>query len=256
MSLESVLREKRDLGRKLLVAYVTAGISADWLDFVQGCVDGGADAVEIGLPFSDPIMDGPIIAGASQTALERGVTAEGILDELSTRSFTAPLIAMTYFNVLYHPGIDVSLGRLQKAGVQAVIIPDLPFDESNSWRESAHSRGIETVLLAAPSTPDDRLNSIAQDSEGFIYAVGLMGVTGERENLASSAQTIATRLKKITDKPVLIGVGVSNPEQAREACQVADGVVVGSAIVRRMLTGEPPSQVGNFVSSLRTGIDE
>jgi tryptophan synthase alpha chain len=144
---------------------------------------------------------------------------------------------------------------LVESGVAAAIVPDLPLDEVGEWARAADDAGVETVMLAAPTTPDDQLEAICRRARGFVYGVGLLGVTGERDEVATSARKMARRLKAVTDKPVLIGVGVSNPDQARDVCAEADGVVVGSALVRRLLEGGGPDEAAAFVGELRAGID-
>jgi tryptophan synthase alpha chain len=253
--IEAGLRAKRDAGHKLLVPYVTGGLGPDWLDAVRAVASAGADVVEIGLPFSDPVMDGPVIQLASSRALAAGATPESILDKLRGLDAPVPLVIMTYANVVFHPGPMQFARALAAAGVAGAIVPDLPVDELAEWADAADEAGIETVLLAAPTTPEDRLTVICERSRGFVYGVALMGVTGERTALAASAATMGERLKACTDKPVLLGVGVSDPTQAAEAAAHADGVIVGSALVRRLLEGEGPQGAAAFVTSLRQGLD-
>ncbi|MDH3753762.1 MAG: tryptophan synthase subunit alpha, partial [Acidimicrobiia bacterium] len=145
--------------------------------------------------------------------------------------------------------------ELFDAGVCAAILPDLPLEEVGPWASVADDVGVETVMLAAPTAPDDRLPRVCDRARGFVYAVGLLGVTGVRDELAASAIDIASRVKAVTDKPVLVGVGVGTPEQAAAVCEVADGVVVGSAVVQRLLDGDGPEGVGTFVSSIRDALD-
>jgi len=253
--LESHLRARRDAGAKLLVPYITGGLGEDWLDTVRAAAEAGADAIEIGIPFSDPVMDGPVIQEASDRALGTGATPQSILDELREADAGVPLVVMTYYNICFRMGHRRFAAALKAAGVAAAILPDLPLDEVRPWAESADHVGVETVLLAAPTAPDERLPRICERARGFVYAVGLLGVTGERDQLAASATVIAGRLKAVTDKPVLIGVGVSNAEQAVEASRVADGVIIGTSVVRRMLEGAGPVGVGAFVAEVREALD-
>lgn len=255
MRLESHLRDQRSKGRKLLVPYMTGGLRDDWLDLVRAMADAGADAIEIGLPFSDPMMDGPTIQEASQIALDRGTTPVTVLHALRGADIGVPLVVMTYYNIAFAAGHERFAGQLVDAGVDGVILPDLPLEESGPWREVADAAGVENVLLAAPTSPDSRLGPICEASRGFVYAVGTVGVTGERASLASTATEIATRLKAVTDKPVIVGIGVSNAEQAAEVCSVADGAVVASAILRRLLDGHDADDMYRFVSSLRSALD-
>ena len=255
MSLESSLRAARDAGRKLLVPYLTGGLSADWLEVLRAVADAGADAVEIGIPFSDPAMDGPTIQEASTAALARGATPVSILDDLRGVDAGVPLAAMTYYNLVARNGEARFAGELAGAGISGAILPDLPLEESASWERAAAAAGIETVLLAAPVTPDDRLARICERSHGFVYGVSRMGTTGERADLAEAAAVIGSRLKAVTDKPVLIGFGVTTPEQAVAAAASADGVIVGSALVRRLLDGGGPDEAAAYISSLREALD-
>ncbi len=257
-ALEAALRAGRDAGRKLLVPYLTGGLTVDgdhWLEVLRAVVDAGADAVEIGIPFSDPVMDGPIIQEASERALQSGATPLSILDELRRADVGVPLAVMTYYNVAYHMGHERFAAELADAGVAAAILPDLPFEEVGPWAAAADAAGVETVMLAAPTAPDDRLPVVCERARGFVYAVGLLGVTGERAALATSSLKIAARLKAVTDKPVLVGVGISDADQAVEVCSVADGVIVGSAVVRRVLAGEGPAGAADFVGSIRAALD-
>jgi tryptophan synthase alpha chain len=255
VTLESSLRLARDGGRKLLVPYVTGGLADDWTQVVAAIAAAGADAIEIGIPFSDPVMDGPTIQEASARALSRGTTPEGIVAELAHLDVAVPLVAMTYYNLVSRAGHVRFATNLRTAGVCAAIIPDIPLEESVEWEADAASVGVETVLLAAPVTPDDRLRRIAARSKGFVYAVGLMGVTGARTTVAASASVLAKRLKAVTDKPVLIGFGISTPAQAREAAQAADGVVVASSLMRGYLDGASPEVIGEQVAEMRRALD-
>lgn len=254
-ALEAALRAGRDAGRKLLVPYVTGGLGDDWAEAVRAVADAGADAVEVGIPFSDPVMDGPVIQEASVRALDGGATPVSILEEISRIDAGIPVAVMTYYNIVFRAGLERFAHDLVEAGVAGAIVPDVPLEEVGPWAAAADAHGIETVLLAAPTAPDERLPRICERSRGFVYAVGLLGVTGEREHLASTATVIAKRLKGVTDVPVLVGVGVSTPAQAVDACQEADGVVVGSALVRRLLEGGGPEAAAALVGEFRSALD-
>ncbi|MGH9306267.1 MAG: tryptophan synthase subunit alpha [Acidimicrobiales bacterium] len=253
--LEKTLRSARHEGRKLLVPYVTGGLGPDWREVVRAVALAGADAIEIGIPFSDPIMDGPVIQEASTRALAEGATPPGVMDGLRHLDAGVPLAVMTYYNVVFRPGEYRFAQWLRDAGVAGAIIPDLPLDESEDWTTQADAAGVETVMLAAPTSSAERLARICERSRGFVYGVGMMGVTGVRSELAASATMMAKRLKAVTDKPVLIGVGISTADQARRVCQEADGVVVGSALIARLLAGAGPEGAGEFVAELRAGLD-
>ncbi|HYD09476.1 MAG TPA: tryptophan synthase subunit alpha [Acidimicrobiales bacterium] len=255
MNLEETLRSARDRGRKLLIGYMTGGFSDDWTEIVRACADAGCDAMEIGIPFSDPAMDGPTVQEASTRALQRGATPSTILDDLRTIDAGIPLVAMTYYNLVVRNGEGRFAGELAAAGICAAIVPDLPLEESAGWEQAAADNGIETVLLVAPVSPDERITRIAERSHGFVYTVSQMGVTGERATLASSAAATARRVKALTDKPVVIGFGISTPAHAVEACQAADGVVVASALLRKLLDGGGPEEAAAFMRSIRDALD-
>ena len=250
--LEAHLRAQRSVGRKLLVPYVTGGL-ANWKEAIRSAVAAGADAVEVGIPFSDPVMDGPVIQEASQRALVAGATPQGILTEIPSLDVQVPIVVMLYYNTVFRAGHERFAAMCRDNGVSGAIVPDLPLEEAGSWCDAADAAGVETVMLAAPTAPDARLPLIAARARGFVYAVGLLGITGERAALANTATDIARRVKAVTDKPVLIGVGVSNAEQAREACKVADGVIQGASVVRRLMESGPDA-VGEYIAEVRGAI--
>lgn len=254
-TMETVFRAHREAGRKLLVPYVTGGLSPDWVDVLHAAVAAGADGLEVGLPFSDPMIDGPTIQESSLRALAAGATPAGIVAELARASIGVPVAVMTYYNLIFRAGHRRMAQSLAEAGVSAVIVPDLPLEELDPWALEATAAGLETVLLVAPSTPDDRMAAICARTRGFVYGVGRMGVTGERAQLASTATEVAVRIRQVTDVPVCVGIGVSNPEQAATVCEVADGVIVGAALVRRLLEGGGPEGAAAFVGELRAGVD-
>ncbi len=251
--MEERFRAARAEGRKLLVPYITGGYPG-WEDAVRAAAANGADGIELGIPFSDPVIDGPVIQRASQAALDAGVTPPAVLDAAAKLEIGIPVAVMTYYNLVHHDGHRRFAGRLVAAGIHACILPDLPLEEAGPWCEAADDAGVETVMLAAPTAPDERLPRIAARARGFVYSIGLLGVTGERSSLAASATQLAGRLKAITDRPVLVGVGVSNAEQAREASAVADGVVQGASVVRRLMEGGPDA-VGAYVAEVRAALD-
>jgi tryptophan synthase alpha chain len=255
LSVEPALRGARDGGRKLLVPYVTGGFRDDWTAILGAMAEAGADAVEVGLPFSDPMMDGPTIQEASMRALERGTTPVSVLAELRDVDVHIPLVVMTYANLVLRAGTKRFASEMVAAGVRGAIIPDLPLEESVAWEADAAGAGVETVLLAAPVTPDDRLSLICQRAHGFVYGVNLMGVTGERASVAASSAVLAKRLKAATDKPVIMGFGISGPDQAVAAAEHADGVVIGAALMRAALDGASPDAIGDRVAVLRAALD-
>lgn len=254
MTIEAQFRAKRESGRPLLVPYLTGGLGP-WRETIEEMAAAGADAIEIGIPFSDPIMDGPVIQRSSQQALESGATPQGIVAELAGVDVDVPLVVMTYYNPVHHMGHQRFADALAAAGVSGSIVPDLPVDESEPWIAAAERSGVENILLAAPTTTDERLATICERSRGWIYGIALLGVTGERSSVAEAGLEMGRRLKAATDKPVLLGLGISDGAQAATVAAVADGVIVGSAVVRRQLEGTGPAEVGAFVASLRAGLD-
>ena len=256
-ALETALRGRRDSGGKCLVPYVTGGLGDDWLETICAVAGAGADAIEIGIPFSDPVIDGAVIQQANDRALADGATPQSILAAVrgAAADIGVPTAVMTYVNIAHHMGYARFASSLATAGISGCILPDLPLEEVGEWAGCADAAGVETVLLAAPTAPDERLPRICARSRGFVYGVGLMGITGMRKELAASATRTAARLKAVTDRPVLVGVGVSTPAQAAEVCEVADGAVVGSAIVARMLEGAGPEGVAALVAEFRAALD-
>jgi tryptophan synthase alpha chain len=254
-ALEAHLRERRDAGRKLLVPYVTGGLGADWTEVVRAYAAAGADAIEIGIPFSDPVMDGPTIQEASEAALEQGANLPAILSALRDVDAGVPLVVMTYVNLVFHAGYERFAAEAVASGVSGVILPDLPMEEVGEWEPHAQAVGLATVQLASPLTPDERLARLCRRSQGFVYGVNLLGVTGERSELAGSSTVLAKRLKAVTDLPVVMGFGIATPDHARQATVHADGVVVASALMRLRLDGAAPEDLGEVVAGFREALD-
>ncbi|WP_407653630.1 tryptophan synthase subunit alpha [Actinoplanes oblitus] len=254
---------------KRLNPYLTGGITPDWIDYLLAFQAAGADAVEIGLPFSDPMLDGATIQQASDQALRRGATVASILTDLTEarERIHLPLIAMTYANLVFRGdpfttspatggGPEAFCRRLADAGLSGLIVPDVPIDEVDRLEAAATAAGIDLVLLAAPVTPPDRLAEIGRRSRGFIYAVSVMDTTGERDALATTAAPLAARIKAVTDLPVLLGFGISTPDQAATAARAGDGVVIGAALMRRVLDGASPDDLRGEVAAFRAALDQ
>ena len=216
MNLETHLRAQRDAGRKLLVPYVTGGLGRQWCDVVRAVVDSGADAVEIGIPFSDPIMDGRTIQEARQRALDLGATPVSVVDQLAELDAPVPLIVMTYYNLVARAGHErFARRRCATSGVDAAIVPDLPLDELDGWGDAADAAEQSRPCCSRRRPrPTNDCAAICERSQGFVYGVSLLGVTGEREQLAAHAEQMGRRCKAVTDQPVLLGVGISTPDQA------------------------------------------
>lgn len=256
LTLQTALSTHIAAGGKCFVPYLTGGLPG-WEATISAAAAAGVQGIEIGIPFSDPVMDGPVIQHSSQKALDAGATPAAIIDSVASIDVEVPLAVMTYANLVYRFGYERFASELRAAGISGAILPDIPLEEAGPWCEAADGSGVETVMLAAPTADDDRLERVVERARGFVYAVGLLGITGERESLAATSKVIAARLKSMTDKPVLVGVGVSTPQQAVEVSEVADGVVVGSAIVRRILeTGSAEAGgelMAEFVEALALG---
>lgn len=253
--MEAALRARRDAGGKLLVPYLVAGMTEDWVEALQAVAAAGADAVEVGIPFSDPMMDGPVIQEASMLALQRGTTPQGVVDAVAEAGVEVPVAVMTYYNLVFRTGHRRMAQSLAAAGVGGAIVPDLPLEELGPWAAEADAAGVATILLVAPSTPEDRVRRICERSGGFVYAVARMGVTGERVSLGPSTTDVVARVRAATDVPVCVGVGISTPAQAVETCRSADGVIVGSALVRRLLERGGPEAAAALVAELRAALD-
>ncbi|AKE01214.1 hypothetical protein XU06_30255 (plasmid) [Rhodococcus erythropolis] len=251
--LELSLRQIRDSGSKSLVAYIMAGVRSDWPDLIRAVIDGGADAVEVGLPFSDPMLDGPTIQLASRTALDRGAQFEQILDDLPDVS--VPLVAMTYSNHLYSRGTTRFLNSLASAGISGSVIADLPFDESSSYRAAAESAGVDSILMVAPSTSADAARQICESAHGFVYYMGSMTPTGSFDGDGSDKWKLADDLRAEARPPVLIGFGIDSPAKALKAAQKSDGVVVGSAFMAPVLAGASANTLRNLVEDFRRDLD-
>ena len=238
--------------RKILMPYVTGGITPQWTSYLPALVQAGADAIEVGIPFSDPTLDGATIQEASNVALANGTTPQSVLNALRETTVDVPVIVSTYANLAVRKGF---CAELKEAGVTGLIVPDLPLEEVPAIETDAVAAGIELALLVSPATPADRAHEIAARSRGFVYAVSSMSTTGERDHLPASAIELAARLKDAADLPILVGFGISQPAHAAEAARVADGVIVGAAIMRRVLDGAGPEQVGGYVATMRAALD-
>ena len=251
---EQSLRRRRENGGKSVVPFVTAGITSNWTDYVRACADNGADAIEIGLPFSDPMLDGPVIQAASSQALARGARTNDLLDELAGLELTVPLIVMTYSNIVGRRGNEAFCSKLAAVGVSGLIVPDTPIDEIEPLLAAAGS-DIELILLVAPSTKPHRVSRIAELSRGFVYAVSNMGVTGVRNSVSATVETTVRAIRQETSLPVLVGFGISSPAQAVEVSRSSDGAVVASALMRDVLAGGSASELGNTVAAFRSALD-
>ncbi|GAC1419602.1 MAG: tryptophan synthase subunit alpha [Actinomycetota bacterium] len=246
--------------RALLMPFLVCGYPDPdlFIECVRAAGVSGADILEIGIPFSDPVMDGPVIAAASTKVLQRKQTMDdafGLLARASTE-FGRPILAMTYYNMLLRRGLPKFATDCANAGVAGVIVPDLTVEESLQWSVACEQAGIASVFLASSTSSADRLLRIGQASEGFVYAAATLGVTGVRETLPPGAKELVARIRTATSKPVAVGIGVSTAAQAAEVASFADGVIVGSAVVRAIDSAleDPAPAVARLIADLRSGL--
>ncbi|MCE8006348.1 tryptophan synthase subunit alpha [Aestuariivita sp.] len=244
--------------KKAFVAYVMAGDPdlATSLELVKGLPEAGVDIIELGLPFTDPMADGPTIQRAGQRALEGGMTLAKTLEmvrDFRQSDDSTPIVLMGYYNPIYSRGVDRFLAEAKKAGIDGLIIVDLPPEEDAELCLPAQEAGLNFIRLATPTTDDKRLPRVLQNTSGFVYYVSITGITGAAEAQATDVGPEVARIKSQTDLPVIVGFGITTPERARTIAQVADGAVVGSAIVAQIGAGKPVSDVLNFVRDLANG---
>ncbi|MFJ2556654.1 MULTISPECIES: tryptophan synthase subunit alpha [unclassified Streptomyces] len=236
--------------RAALIAYLPAGFPTvdGGIAAVKAVFEGGADIVEVGLPHSDPVLDGPVIQTADDIALRGGVKIADVMRTVreAYEATGKPVLVMTYWNPIDRYGVERFTAELAEAGGAGCILPDLPVQESAVWREHADKQGLATVFVVAPSSRDARLATITEAGSGFVYAASLMGVTGTRTSVGLEAQNLVARTRATTDLPVCVGLGVSNAEHAAEVAEFADGVIVGSAFVKRML--DAPDEAAGLVA--------
>ena len=228
----AVFENLKRKNEKALVLFVTAGDpGVEQLPAIlYALAEGGADVIEVGIPFSDPIADGPTIQASSQRALDRGVTLSQILDALCKFDKT-PLVAMGYYNTLLRHGLSNSATMLKKAGIDATIVSDLVPEEACDWIDASKAEGLENVFLVAPTSTDDRIRAACERASGFVYAVSRTGVTGSGSEVPPEVSELVARTRGHTKLPVCVGFGISKPEHVRMVCSVADGAVIGSWLV-------------------------
>ena len=239
ISVSARFEELRAKGQAALIPFITAGDpNLDATAKALRVLDqNGADLIELGVPYSDPLADGPVIQAAATRALQNGATLEKVLDvvRLVAPELRSPIILFTYYNPILNIGVDNFLQKIYAAGVRGLVVPDLPLEESHVLLEPAEKAGIEVILLIAPTSPPDRVRAIAEKSQGFIYVVSATGVTGVRTEVAKGVKTMIEELRTITDKPIAVGFGISQPEHAKQVIDWnADGAIVGSAMVKKL----------------------
>ena len=260
--IEKTFNKLKQSNQKALIPFITAG-DPD-LDTTKRLViemeKAGADIIELGVPFSDPIADGPVIQKASYRSLKAGTTLKKIIGLVKELRITTeiPLVLMTYYNTVFKYGVSEFVKDANDAGVDGIIVPDLPPEEGEGIIEEGKKKGLDTIFLLAPTSTRERIKMVASVSTGFIYYVSLTGVTGARESLPETVEASVNKIRKTTDKPIAVGFGISTPEQAKRIASFADGVIVGSAIVsaveKNINNPALIETVSGFVKNLKSGI--
>ncbi len=247
-------------GRKALMPYVTMGFPAleSALEIVPALAEAGADLVELGVPFSDPLADGATIQAAGQRALANGMSLTLCLEQAATlraRGVTVPFVLMGYYNPIMQFGFERFAERAVACGIDGLIVPDLPPEEAETLHAAATARGLDVIFLLAPTSDAARIQTVTALSGGFVYLVSLVGVTGARENMPPDLADFVARVRAVTDKPLAVGFGIATPEQAAQVAQIADGVIVGSALVKVIGAAERPAEAAwAFVTAMRAAI--
>ena len=250
-----VFKKAGKTGKKVLIPYIMAGDPTlnDTKQYVADLEESGADIIELGVPFTDPLADGPTIQRASERALAQGTTLRKVLNFVKDirKDIKIPLILMTYYNPVFKFGIEAFVKEAVSAGVNGIIIPDLIPDEAEDIIANAKTHGLDTIFLLAPTSTEDRIRKVAKASTGFIYYVSITGITGAKISIDNTMKDTLSKIKTITGKPVAVGFGISTPEQASAAAELADGIIVGSAIVRLISEGK---DIKSFVRALKDAI--
>jgi len=257
MKISEKFSSLKSKGDKALVCFFTAGDPAlsDIPGILECLAEGGADLIEIGIPFSDPFGEGPTIQMSSQRALEGGATPEGILELAKKVSLDIPLVTMGYYNPVLRMGLGAYASKSVAAGMSGTIISDLVPDEADDWDAACRANGLETIYLVAPTSTDKRIDEVCERTTGFVYAVSRTGVTGAESAVPPEVSDLIGRIRLRTDKPVCVGFGISKPEHVSMVCKTADGAVVGSAIVsllqREWDMGKGAAKIRNFIRELK-----
>ncbi|GAA2603368.1 tryptophan synthase subunit alpha [Dactylosporangium fulvum] len=249
MSVRTAFEKARAEGRSALVGYLPAGFPTvdGAIDAIKAMIDNGVDVVEVGLPYSDPVMDGPVIQRATEAALRGGFrVADGLRTVEAAAATGAPILTMTYWNLVERYGVDRFARDLAAAGGAGLITPDLIPDEAEPWITASDAHDLDRVFLVSPSSTDARIAMTAASCRGFVYATSVMGVTGARSQTSSAAPALVERVRQVSDQPVAVGLGVSTGDQAAEVGAFADGVIVGSALVRCLL--DAPTQADGIAA--------
>lgn len=255
MNFEELFSKCRSEKRAALIGYLPAGFPTQdkMVEALQAMVRGGVDAIEVGFPYSDPVMDGPVIEAAAARSLQNGTTAKDVLAAVKSVSTEVPTVVMSYWNPIERYGVEAFAADLSTAGGVGVITPDLTLEEAAPWRSAAEKNAVAPIFVVAPSSSDRRLEQVTSACRGFVYAASTMGVTGARDAVSSAAPSLVARVKTFTDLPVCVGLGVSSGSQAAQVAAYADGVIVGSAFVRT-LEADGPAGVERLAQELAEGV--
>ena len=261
--LDSVMEKVRTENRAALIAYIPAGFpsQAGCAKAIQALAAAGVDAIEIGFPYSDPVMDGPVIQEAADISLKAGTNAADVFAALKVAADTGvAAVVMTYWNPIEKYGVDQFAQAIADNGGSGVITPDLTIEESERWLSATDKSQINPIYVVAPSTKDDRLAQVTSKTGGFVYAASLMGVTGTRNSVSTGAADLVARVRKVTDLPISVGLGVSTREQAKSLAAYADGVIVGSAFIKLLLDAKSEQEgvdaISHLASELALGVRE
>ncbi|CAN2039048.1 Tryptophan synthase alpha chain [Candidatus Magnetomoraceae bacterium gMMP-15] len=260
-AIEERINKVKEDGRAAFIPFLTAGFPdrETSIKLIRALYENGADVIELGVPFSDPLADGPTIQKSSQIALERGMTPLDVLEIITevNEYINCPIVIMTYFNPIFKMGLKNFASKAVKAGTSGVIIPDLPIEEADEWIEAAESFDLDTIFLVAPTTPPERMKKISSKSKGFLYHVSMTGVTGSAFSITNEMLEEVKKVKAVSSVPVAVGFGISRPDQAKAMAGTADGVIVGSALIRQIQEhNEPEAQikaVSELAASLSAG---
>ena len=261
--LDAVMAQVRAENRAALIAYIPAGFpsQAGCAKAIQALAAAGVDAIEIGFPYSDPVMDGPVIQEAADISLKGGTNAADVFAALKVASSTGvAAVVMTYWNPIAKYGVEKFAQSIADNGGSGVITPDLTIEESDSWIAATKKSAINPIYVVAPSTKDDRLESVTAKTGGFVYAASMMGVTGTRDAVASTASELVARVRTVTNLPISVGLGVSTREQAKSLAAYADGVIVGSAFIKLLLDAKTEQEgldaISHLAKELALGVRE
>ena len=251
---ESVFAKAKEENRSVLIGYVTAGFpsKSESKKVIAAMIAGGVDLIEVGMPYSDPVMDGPVIQQTSEAAIKNGIKNSDVFEIVAESS--VPTYVMSYWNPIERYGVKKFASALAQSGGVGVITPDLTVEESQEWIAATDEFDIDRTYVVAPSSTDSRLKNVTKNCTGFVYAASLMGVTGARSVLSNDAKNLVSRIRAVSDLPISVGLGVSNSEQASEISAYADGVIVGSAFLKLLLDGRGPDAVGELAKDLSRGV--